>query len=77
MYALPLSIKDKNTVRETDRDRDTETETQRQRETERMDLSTYPTVKVLCCVTTTISPCKLAQCFLGYFKVMNSYIVSF
>lgn len=75
MYALPLSIKDENTVRE--RQTGTETETKRQRETERMNLSTHPTVKVLCCVTTTISPCKLAQCFLGYFKVMNSYIVSF
>ena len=48
MYALPLSIKDKNIVRERERER----ERQRQRQTERMSLITSPTVKVSFCVTT-------------------------
>lgn len=56
MFALPLSIKDKNRVRERERE--------------------CTTVEVLFNAPTS-PPCKLAQYFLGYFKLMNPQVVLF
>lgn len=48
MYALPLSIKDRNIVRDKDRQKERGTEI----EADRMSLTTSPTVKVSFCVIT-------------------------
>ena len=71
MYALPLSIKDKNIVRERERKRETETEADRENE---FDHKPNSESLFLC---HHISPRKFAQHSLGYFKAMNSYLISF